>query len=168
MLTGIIDEMFKRMHPDSIPVDDVTKKWCGWADTTLLPVLQRNVYGSLSGALKASDYILSHGCYEDSERFVLKHSHAWYMYFVVNKWKIKHYFLLKKKWKVYKVNNDREFLYKAAEEWVDALKGRLYLGLCYWRPYVTTSESGKKILSEATRVIGENGCTVRNGEGMKD
>ncbi|PWA13664.1 Glutaredoxin [Artemisia annua] len=128
MLTGIIDEMFKRMHPDSIPVDDVTKKWCGWADTTLLPVLQRNVYGSLSGALKASDYILSHGCYEDSERFVLKHSHAWYMYFVVNKWKIKHYFLLKKKWKVYKVNNDREFLYKAAEEWVDALKGRLYLG----------------------------------------
>ena len=30
MLTGIIDEMFKRMHPDSVPVDGVTQKWRGY------------------------------------------------------------------------------------------------------------------------------------------
>ncbi|PWA54067.1 Glutaredoxin [Artemisia annua] len=103
--------MFKRMHLDSVPVDGVTQKWRWSADTTLLPVLQRNVYGSLSRALEASYYTWSHGCYEDYKRFALKYSYAWYMYFMVNKWKTKHYFLPEKKWKFYKVNNDREFLY---------------------------------------------------------
>nr|GEY36772.1 retrovirus-related Pol polyprotein from transposon TNT 1-94 [Tanacetum cinerariifolium] len=43
--SGLINEMVKRMH-------HMTQ--C--TDTTLLAVLQRNVYGSLSGALEASDY----------------------------------------------------------------------------------------------------------------
>ncbi|GJT23007.1 putative reverse transcriptase domain-containing protein [Tanacetum coccineum] len=47
--------MVKRTHLDFVPVDGVTQKWRRCADTTLLAVLQRNVYGSLSGALEASE-----------------------------------------------------------------------------------------------------------------
>ncbi|GKD39228.1 hypothetical protein Tco_1259435 [Tanacetum coccineum] len=53
--SGLIDELVKMMHPDSVYT-------CGWcADKTLLAVLQRNVYRSLSGALEAFDYRWSHG-----------------------------------------------------------------------------------------------------------
>ncbi|GJV92194.1 hypothetical protein Tco_1540007 [Tanacetum coccineum] len=44
----------------SVPVDGVTQKWHRCADTNLLAALQRNVYGSISGALEASDYRWSH------------------------------------------------------------------------------------------------------------
>ena len=56
------------------------------------------------------------GCYEDSKRFALKYSYAWYMYFMVNKWKQNISFFLKKKWKFYKVNNDCEFLYNEDDD----------------------------------------------------
>ncbi|PWA84913.1 S-crystallin, Glutathione S-transferase (GST) [Artemisia annua] len=126
--SDIIDEMFKRIYPDSAPVDVVTQKWRRWADTTLLPVLLMNTYGSLSGALETYDYIWSYGCYDDAQRFLLKHLGAFYSYYLIKKLKIRYYFWLIQKRKALNITNDREFLYKAAEEWVHALKGRQYLG----------------------------------------
>ncbi|PWA86537.1 Glutaredoxin [Artemisia annua] len=124
----IIDEMFKRIHPDSAPVDVVTQKWRRWVDTVLLPVLLMNTYGSLSGALETYDYIWSYGCYDDAQRFSLKHCGAFYSYYQIKKLKIRYYFWLIQKRKALNITDDRGFLYKAAEEWVDALKGRQYLG----------------------------------------
>nr|GEU57543.1 putative ribonuclease H-like domain-containing protein [Tanacetum cinerariifolium] len=76
--SGLINEMVKRMHLDSVTVDDVTDPtlfnciafdgnlYCRCADTTLLAVLQLNVYRSLSRALEASDYRWSHGDVNDA------------------------------------------------------------------------------------------------------
>nr|GEX63221.1 prostaglandin E synthase 2-like [Tanacetum cinerariifolium] len=121
----------------SAPVDVITQKWRGWADKTLLPILVMNTYGSLSGALETHEYIWSNGkinidkrqcCYDVAQRFSLKHCGAFYSYYQLKKFKIRHYFLLKQMRKALNITDDREFLYKAAEEGVDALKGRQYLG----------------------------------------
>ncbi|GJY29458.1 prostaglandin E synthase 2 [Tanacetum coccineum] len=115
--TDIIDKMHQRMHPDSGPEDDETKKWRGWVDNHLVHVLSPNIYRSPSEALESFDYITTHGNFSFTERLVAKYGGAAAMYFVSKKLKKRH-----------NITDERKALYEAAETWVDALKGRQYLG----------------------------------------
>ncbi|PWA86536.1 Glutaredoxin [Artemisia annua] len=115
--TDIIDKLHQRMHPDSGTEDDETKKWRGWVDNHLVHVLSPNIYRSPTEALESFDYITTHGNFSFTERLLAKYSGAAAMYFVSKKLKKRH-----------NITDERKALYEAAETWVDALKGRQYLG----------------------------------------
>ncbi|XWS14437.1 hypothetical protein CRYUN_Cryun35bG0009400 [Craigia yunnanensis] len=116
--SDIIDKLFHRINPDSsIPDGDEEKKWREWVDNHLVHVLSPNIYRTTSEALESFDYITTHGNFSLTERLVAKYAGAVAMYFVSKK--------LKKK---YNITDERAALYEAAETWVDALKGRHYLG----------------------------------------
>ncbi|CAI0382553.1 unnamed protein product [Linum tenue] len=114
----IITDLFKRTHPEGTCADaEEEAKWRKWVDGHLVHVLSPNIYRNASEALESFDYITSHGNFSFTERLVAKYAGATAMYFVSKK--------LKKK---YNITDERASLYEAAETWVDALKGRDYLG----------------------------------------
>lgn len=116
--SDIIDKLFHRINPDSsIPDGDEEKKWREWVDNHLVHVLSPNIYRTTSEALESFDYITTHGNFSFTERLVAKYAGAAAMYFVSKK--------LKKR---YNITDERAALYEAADMWVDALKGRHYLG----------------------------------------
>ncbi|KAE8696786.1 putative BOI-related E3 ubiquitin-protein ligase 2-like [Hibiscus syriacus] len=115
--SDIIDKLFLRINPDSSIPDGEEKKWREWVDNHLVHVLSPNIYRSTSEALESFDYITTHGNFSFTERLVAKYAGAAAMYFVSKKLKKKH-----------NITDERAALYEAAETWVDALKGRHYLG----------------------------------------
>ncbi|XP_065847644.1 uncharacterized protein [Euphorbia lathyris] len=116
--SDIIDKLFQRINPDkSIPNGDEESKWRGWVDNHLVHVLSPNIYRSPSEALESFDYITTHGNFSFTERLFAKYAGAAAMYFVSKKLKKRH-----------NITDERAALYDAAETWVDALKGREYLG----------------------------------------
>ncbi|PIN12481.1 Glutathione S-transferase-related protein [Handroanthus impetiginosus] len=119
--SDIIDKLAKKIHPDmstdSLGEDSEEKKWRDWVDNHLVHILSPNIYRSTSEALESFDYITSHGNFSFAERITAKYAGAAAMYFVSKK--------LKKK---YNITDERAALYEAAETWVDALKGRDFLG----------------------------------------
>ncbi|KAL6995867.1 prostaglandin-E synthase [Sarracenia purpurea var. burkii] len=115
--SDIIDKLFRRIHPDSILDGDEERKWSGWVDSHLVHVLSPNIYRTTSEALESFDYITTHGNFSLTERIIAKYAGAAAMYFVSKKLKKKH-----------NITDERAALYEAAETWVDALKGREYLG----------------------------------------
>lgn len=116
--SDIVDKLFQRIHPDnSVPDSDEETKWRGWVDNHLVHVLSPNIYRSVSEALESFDYITTHGNFSFTERLVAKYAGATAMYFVSKKLKKRH-----------NITDERAALYGAAETWVDALRGRQYLG----------------------------------------
>ncbi|KAB1204048.1 Prostaglandin E synthase 2 [Morella rubra] len=116
--SDIIDRLFQRIHADNPVVDgDEVRKWRGWVDNHLVHVLSPNIYRTTSEALESFDYITTHGNFSFTERIIAKYTGAAAMYFVSKKLKKKH-----------NITNERAALYEAAETWVDALKGRQFLG----------------------------------------
>ncbi|KAM7517288.1 hypothetical protein LguiA_006871 [Lonicera macranthoides] len=119
--SDIINKLFQRIHPEisvnSVPDGDEDMKWRGWVDNHLVHVLSPNIYRTPTEALESFDYITSHGNFSFSERIVAKYAGAAAMYFVSKKLKKKHH-----------ITDERAALYEAAETWVDALKGREFLG----------------------------------------
>ncbi|XP_022860210.1 prostaglandin E synthase 2 [Olea europaea var. sylvestris] len=115
--SDIIDKLTKKIHPDVQLEDDEEKKWRGWVDNHLVHILSPNIYRSTSEALESFEYITSHGNFSFTERLTAKYAGAMAMYFVSKK--------LKKK---YNITDERAALYEAGETWVDALKGREFLG----------------------------------------
>ncbi|ONI32344.1 hypothetical protein PRUPE_1G362400 [Prunus persica] len=114
----IIDKLFQRINPENNVVNgEEEKKWRGWVDNHLVHVLSPNIYRTASEALESFDYITSHGNFSLYERIVAKYTGAAAMYFVSKKLKKKH-----------NITDERAALYEAAETWVDALKGRQFLG----------------------------------------
>lgn len=119
----IIDQLSRRLHPEVLPgestsnLDEEEKKWRGWVDHHLVHVLSPNIYRSPSEALESFDYITSHGNFTFFERMTGKYVGAAAMYFVSKKLKKKH-----------NIIDERATLYEAAETWVEALKGREFLG----------------------------------------
>ncbi|KAM7266789.1 hypothetical protein ACFE04_008955 [Oxalis oulophora] len=116
--SDIIKQMYQKLQgEDTVPLSEEEKEWLGWVDDHLVHVLSPNIYRSASEALESFDYITTNGNFSFTERLVAKYSGAAAMYFVSKK--------LKKK---YNITDERKALYDAAEAWVDALKGREYLG----------------------------------------
>ncbi|BFG17616.1 hypothetical protein CerSpe_038900 [Prunus speciosa] len=116
--SDIIDKLFQRINPENNVVNgEEEKKWRGWVDNHLVHVLSPNIYRTASEALESFDYITSHGNFSLYERIVAKYTGAAAMYFVSKKLKKKH-----------NITDERAALYEAAETWVDALKGRQFLG----------------------------------------
>uniref|UniRef100_A0A803LIY4 GST N-terminal domain-containing protein n=1 Tax=Chenopodium quinoa TaxID=63459 RepID=A0A803LIY4_CHEQI len=117
----IIQSLYKKIHPEgstgSSTSTEEEKKWLGWVDSHLVHVLSPNIYRSAGEALESFDYIATHGNFGFMEKMVAKYAGATAMYFVAKK--------LKKK---YNITDERESLYQSAETWVDALKGRPFLG----------------------------------------
>lgn len=120
--SDIVDKLFQRIHPDNSVTDsDEERQWRGWVDNHLVHVLSPNIYRSVSEALESFDYITTHGNFSFTERLVAKYAGATAMYFVSKKLKKRH-----------NITDERAALYGAAETWVDALKGRQYLGQCFF------------------------------------
>ncbi|KAJ4831406.1 hypothetical protein Tsubulata_048557 [Turnera subulata] len=116
--SDIINKLVQRIDPGYPTSDaDEESKWRGWVDNHLVHVLSPNIYRSPSEALESFDYITTHGNFSFMERLVAKYAGAAAMYFVSKKLKKKH-----------SITDERAALYDAAETWVDALKGREYLG----------------------------------------
>ncbi|OIT38829.1 PREDICTED: prostaglandin E synthase 2 [Nicotiana attenuata] len=114
----IIDKLFEKVRSvDSTSDADEESKWRKWVDNHLVHVLAPNIYRTTSEALESFEYITSHGNFGFTERFTVKYGGAASMYFVSKR--------LKKK---YNITDERAALYEAAETWVDALKGRDFLG----------------------------------------
>lgn len=115
--SDIIDKLVKRIHPDYDLNADEEKKWREWVDNHLVHVLSPNIYRTVSEALESFDYITTKGNFSLYERLVAKYGGAAAMYFVSKKLKKRH-----------NITDERQALYGAAEQWVDALKGRKFLG----------------------------------------
>jgi microsomal prostaglandin-E synthase 2 len=117
--SDIISKLFQRIHPgigSSIPHDE-EMKWRGWVDNHLVHVLSPNIYRTAAEAIESFDYITTHGNFSFIEKIVAKYGGAAAMYFVSKKLKKRH-----------NITDVRAALYEAAETWVDALKGRRFLG----------------------------------------
>ncbi|XP_054796423.1 uncharacterized protein LOC129301842 [Prosopis cineraria] len=115
--SDIIDKLLKRMHPGYDLNADEEKRWRGWVDNHLVHVLSPNIYRTVPEALESFDYITTRGNFSFIERLTAKYGGAAAMYFVSKKLKKKH-----------KIADERAALYGAAEQWVDALNGRKFLG----------------------------------------
>lgn len=116
--SDIIDKLYEKVRSaDSTYDADEERKWRKWVDDHLVHMLSPNIYRNTSEALESFDYITSHGNFSFTERITAKYAGAAAMYFVSKK--------LKKK---YNITDERAALYEAAETWVDALKGRDFLG----------------------------------------
>ncbi|XP_010692501.2 uncharacterized protein LOC104905612 [Beta vulgaris subsp. vulgaris] len=116
--SDIIESLYKKMHPEGSSMNtEEEKKWLRWVDDHLVHVLSPNIYRTAGEALESFDYIASHGNFGFMERMMAKYAGATAMYFVAKK--------LKKK---YNITDERESLYQSAETWVNALKGRAFLG----------------------------------------
>ncbi|KAK4390819.1 protein FREE1 [Sesamum angolense] len=105
--SDIIDKLTRKIHPsgaiDSV-AEDEEKKWRG--------------LGSITTDHELVDYVsFPQSNFSFTERIAAKYAGAAAMYFVSRK--------LKKK---YNITDERAALYEAAETWVDALKGRDFLG----------------------------------------
>ncbi|BAT77675.1 hypothetical protein LR48_Vigan09g033200 [Vigna angularis] len=118
--SDIIDKLIKRIHPDYDLNAEEEKKWREWVDNHLVHVLSPNIYRNVPEALESFDYITTQGNFSFSERLVAKYGGAAAMYFVSKKLKKKH-----------NITDERAALYGAAEQWVDALNGRKFLGGLY-------------------------------------
>ncbi|RXH73336.1 hypothetical protein DVH24_013020 [Malus domestica] len=115
--SDIIDKLHRRINPENTLNSEEEKKWRGWVDKRLVHVLSLNLYRTVSEALESFDYITSHGNFSSYERMVAKYAGAAATYFVSKKLKKRH-----------NITDERAALYGAAETWVDALKGRQFLG----------------------------------------
>lgn len=115
--SDIIDKLVKRIRPDYDLNADEEKKWREWVDNHLVHVLSPNIYRTVSEALESFEYITTQGNFSLSERLVAKYGGAAAMYFVSKKLKKRH-----------NITDERAALYGAAEQWIDALKGRKFLG----------------------------------------
>ncbi|TMW99389.1 hypothetical protein EJD97_002638 [Solanum chilense] len=116
--SDIIDKLYEKVRSGVSTFDaDEESKWRKWVDDHLVHMLSPNIYRNTSEALESFDYITSHGNFSFTERITAKYAGAAAMYFVSKK--------LKKK---YNITDERAALYEAAETWVDALKGRDFLG----------------------------------------
>ncbi|XP_027355125.1 prostaglandin E synthase 2-like [Abrus precatorius] len=115
--SDIIDKLIKRIRPDYDLNADEEKKWREWVDNHLVHILSPNIYRTVPEALESFEYITTHGNFTLSERLVAKYGGAAAMYFVSKKLRKKH-----------NISDERAALYGAAEQWVDALKGRKFLG----------------------------------------
>ncbi|EXB60646.1 Prostaglandin E synthase 2 [Morus notabilis] len=114
----IIDNLYQKINPDNPALDsEEEKKWRRWVDNHLVHVLSPNIYRTASEALESFDYITSHGNFSFSERIIAKYGGAAAMYFVSKKLKKRH-----------NITDERAAFYEAVETWVDALKGRQFLG----------------------------------------
>ncbi|KAH7523486.1 uncharacterized protein LOC107409466 [Ziziphus jujuba] len=116
--SDIIAKLYQKINPEnSASKNEEEKNWCRWVDDHLVHVLSPNIYRTTSEALESFDYITTHGNFSFSERIIGKYAGAAAMYFVSKKLKKKH-----------NITDERAALYEAAETWVDALKGRQFLG----------------------------------------
>lgn len=116
--SDIINKLYEKVRSGDSTFDaDEESKWRKWVDDHLVHMLSPNIYRNTSEALESFDYITSHGNFSFTERITAKYAGAAAMYFVSKK--------LKKK---YNITDERAALYEAAETWVDALKGRDFLG----------------------------------------
>lgn len=119
--SDIIATLFERIDVEkatgSSVDDDEEKEWLGWVDNHLVHVLSPNIYRTTGEALESFDYITTHGNFSFVERAVAKYAGATAMYFVAKKLKKRH-----------NITDERKALYDSAETWVDALKGRDFLG----------------------------------------
>ncbi|CAN1818965.1 Prostaglandin E synthase 2 [Linum perenne] len=90
-----------------VEVNPISKKEIKWSDYKKVPIL----------TVDGEQLVDSSGNFSFTEKLVAKYAGATAMYFVSKK--------LKKK---YNITDERAALYEAADTWVDALKGRDYLG----------------------------------------
>ncbi|KAL0432335.1 UNVERIFIED_CONTAM: Prostaglandin E synthase 2 [Sesamum latifolium] len=90
-----------------VEVNPISKKEIKWSDYKKVPILM----------VDGEQMVDSSGNFSFTERITAKYAGAAAMYFVSKK--------LKKK---YNITDERAALYEAAETWVDALKGRDFLG----------------------------------------
>ncbi|PON73410.1 S-crystallin [Parasponia andersonii] len=117
--SDIIDTLIQRINPENPALEsEEENKWRRWVDNHLVHVLSPNIYRTASEALESFDYITTHGNFSFYERIVAKYGGAAAMYFVSKKLKKRH-----------NITDERAALYDAVETWVDALKGRHFLGL---------------------------------------
>ncbi|KAE9609442.1 hypothetical protein Lal_00020394 [Lupinus albus] len=115
--SDIINKLVIKIRPDYDLNADEEKKWREWVDNHLVHVLSPNIYRTVAEALESFEYITTQGNFSLYERLVAKYGGAAAMYFVSKKLKKRH-----------NITDERAALYGAAEQWVDALNGRKFLG----------------------------------------
>ncbi|XP_019416729.1 PREDICTED: prostaglandin E synthase 2-like isoform X2 [Lupinus angustifolius] len=115
--SDIINKLVIKIRPDYELNADEEKKWREWVDNHLVHVLSPNIYRTVAEALESFEYITTKGNFSLYERLVAKYGGAAAMYFVSKKLKKRH-----------NITDERAALYGAAEQWVDALNGRKFLG----------------------------------------
>uniref|UniRef100_A0A8D0BYC1 Prostaglandin E synthase 2 n=1 Tax=Salvator merianae TaxID=96440 RepID=A0A8D0BYC1_SALMN len=94
-------------------------KWRQWADDWLVHLISPNVYRTVGEALASFDYIVREGKFGTVEGFFAKYAGAAAMFFISKRLKARHH-----------LHDDvREDLYKAANDWVQAVgKHRMFMG----------------------------------------
>ncbi|KAL8459167.1 hypothetical protein ACS0TY_036584 [Phlomoides rotata] len=117
MINKLAQKINPDFRPDSVEEDNEEMKWRGWVDNHLVHILSPNIYRTTSEALESFEYITTLGNFSFTERIIAKYAGAAAMYIVSKKLKKRH-----------NITDERAALYDAAEAWVDALKGRDFLG----------------------------------------
>ncbi|XP_053230879.1 prostaglandin E synthase 2 isoform X1 [Podarcis raffonei] len=94
-------------------------KWRQWADDWLVHLISPNVYRTAGEALASFDYIVHEGKFGTIEGFFAKYVGAAAMFFISKRLKARHHLQ----------DNVREDLYKAVDDWVEAVgHHRMFMG----------------------------------------
>jgi microsomal prostaglandin-E synthase 2 len=118
--TNIISTLDGKIYgKDKKPLETNTEeeKWRKWVDDYFVHLLSPNIYRTPSEALEAFDYITTHGNFTAWERAYAKYSGAIAMYFVGKRLKKKH-----------NIEDERRDIFRAADEWVNAVGVRKFMG----------------------------------------
>ncbi|RMX69967.1 hypothetical protein KXD40_009656 [Peronospora effusa] len=84
--------------------------WRQWVDKKLIVLTPPNIYRTIPEALQAFDYCLTEGKFTPMERRVSKYVGAVVMYLIAKRSK-----------KKYEIDDERQALYSALDNWVDAI-----------------------------------------------
>ncbi|KAL0583050.1 hypothetical protein ABG067_007016 [Albugo candida] len=113
----IVNQIASRVRSQTGTIDGTETEWCHWVDTILIPLLPLNIYRSFSEACDAFEYCLTEGNFTPLERQVSKYFGAIVMYGVS-----------KRKKKTKGIQEERQALYDAVNEWIRALDDHAFLG----------------------------------------
>eukprot|EP00040_Diaphanoeca_grandis_P023861 m.130350 g.130350 ORF g.130350 m.130350 type:complete len:339 (-) comp29473_c0_seq4:85-1101(-) len=93
-------------------------RWNAWVNSNLVHLLTANIYNTWDESIGTFDYLLTHGNFSTRERFLSRYVGAVAMFT-----------LSKRVWnKKYNIQNPREELYSALDDWIEAVGENRFLG----------------------------------------
>ncbi|CDF40289.1 unnamed protein product [Chondrus crispus] len=98
-------------HGGHAKPSEVERQWLTWLDDKLIHLVAPNIYRTMNESLQTFDYIADNAKFSSWQRGTIRYSGAIAMYFVARKLKNK-----------YGIDDEREAILGALQEWTEAIK----------------------------------------------
>lgn len=116
---NIIAHVHETVKGEAANVDDAQQKWVQWVDDHLIRLISPNIYRTVGESLQTFNYITNNAKFSAWQRASIKYSGAAVMYFIG-----------KKKKKEYNIDDERDAMHQALDQWIKAVgeNGKFFAG----------------------------------------